>query len=90
MSLLTELSLAHDNKLPLDLRGRSWTASTFLAHFKQHISMAIHKTAAAELVHNMRFDVLPKGRKSKSPAKPKAASRAAHDLATHGVAGLAH
>ena len=45
MALLTELAEAHGNKLPLDLRGRSWTAATFMAYFKQHISMAIHPVA---------------------------------------------
>ena len=88
MALLTELAEAHGNKLPLDLRGRSWTAATFMAYFKQHISMAIHKNAAAELKNNLRNNVPPlgsarKGRKSKSNN-----NNLAEDLAAFGVAGL--
>ena len=59
-----------------------------MAYFKQHISMAIHKTAAAELKNNLRRNIPPhgstrKGRKSKSRNK-----NLVEDLAAFGVAGL--
>ena len=85
MQLLHELADAHSNKLPLNLRGQSWTATTFLAHFKQRISMAIHKACAAKLKYQLRIN------QPKKPKKPRANKRDAvlHDMTNHGVAGLA-
>ena len=89
MSLLYELSKPHNNKLPLHLRGRSWTASTFMAYFKQHLSMTVHKSVASELMYHMRLGLPPTCRKGrKATPKSRGATNAAN-LAAFGVAGMA-
>ena len=85
VQLLHELADAHENKLPLNLRGASWTATTFLAHFKQRISMTIHKACASKLKYQLRIN------QPKKPKKPRMDKKAAasRDMANFGVAGLA-
>ena len=54
VAFMNRLSSLHANKLPLDLRGLSWTATTFSRYFRQHLSMAIHKLAVNELKRGIK------------------------------------
>ena len=88
VELLGRLAKAHANKLPLDLRGLSWTATTFSRYFRQHLSMAIHKSVASELMYHMRLGLPPTCRKGrKATPKSRGAANAAN-LAAFGVAGM--
>ena len=48
------MARAHANKLPLDLAGRSWTATTFTRYFRQRFSVAIRKACAHEIKRGLR------------------------------------
>ena len=47
--LLSAIAKMHNNRLPLDLVGQTWTATTFTAYFLQRLSSAVNMAAAAEL-----------------------------------------
>ena len=60
-----------------------------MAYFKQHLSMAIHKTAAAELKRNIRYGTPPAGSTRTSTRKgrktaPARATRLVENLAAYG------
>ena len=50
-ALLPQLALAalHDRKLPVELVGQSWTATSFLTYFLQRLSSAVNMAAACEI-----------------------------------------
>jgi len=47
--VLRQLSDLHDRRLPADLLGESWTATTFTSYFLQRLSSAMNMSAAAEI-----------------------------------------
>ena len=86
------MARAHANKLPLDLAGRSWTATTFTRYFRQRFSVAIRKVCAHEIKRGLRSAKgAPKGsahlkgvgRKGSASAPPPVVQ-----MAVIGVAGL--
>ena len=90
VEFLNRLAKAHANKLPLDLAGRSWTATTFKRYFSQRMSMAIHKAAARELKRGIRHAKFAppgsahlRGRKGPAPMQ-----QAAVRMSVVGVVGL--
>ena len=90
VELLGRLAKAHANKLPLDLAGRSWTATTFTRYFQQRLSMAIRKAAAYEIKRGLRSakgapksSAHLKGRKGSAAASAPVAM-----MSVVGVAGL--
>ena len=46
---LRALADVHDRKLPTELVGQSWTATSFVTYFLQRLSSAVNMAAAAEL-----------------------------------------
>ena len=49
-SLLRQLAALHEGKLPHELRGQSWTASSFESYFlQQRLSSAVNMAAAHEI-----------------------------------------
>ena len=48
-SLLRQLAALHEGKLPHELRGQSWTASSFESYFLQRLSSAVNMAAAHEI-----------------------------------------
>eukprot|EP00966_Prymnesium_polylepis_P074727 1733918-Prymnesium_polylepis.2 len=45
----------HDNKLPYDLRGQSWTVQSFTTHFLQRFSSAVNMAVAQEIRSQICF-----------------------------------
>ena len=91
VEFVDRLSAAHANKLPLDLAGALWNATTFKSYVAMHCSMAIHKAAASELRRNLRTNKpAAKGSPHQKARKgPSPNATAAARMATVGVAGLA-
>ena len=46
---LRDLAAVHDRKLPIDLVGQSWTATSFVSYFLQRLSSAVNMAAACEI-----------------------------------------
>ena len=91
VEFVDRLSSAHANKLPLDLAGRSWTATTFKRYFYQRFSMAIRKASAHEIKRGLRgakgapkSSAHLKGRKGLSAPRSSPVAR----MSVVGVAGL--
>eukprot|EP00966_Prymnesium_polylepis_P060619 1406820-Prymnesium_polylepis.4 len=49
LSFLRSLAALHDRKLPVELVGQSWTATSFLTYFLQRLSSAVNMAAACEI-----------------------------------------
>ena len=64
-SFLRSLAALHDRKLPVELDGQSWTATSFISYFLQRLSSAVNMAAACEIrnqiVSGPRFTRPPRG-----------------------------
>ena len=63
---LRSLAELHDNKLPYDLVGQSWTVPNFETYFLQRLSSAVNMAAAHEIRNQVSTGVrlpcaVPKG-----------------------------
>ena len=65
LSFLRALAALHDRKLPIELAGQSWTATSFISYFLQRLSSAVNMAAACEIrnqiVSGPRFTRPPRG-----------------------------
>ena len=49
VDFLRRLAAMHDRKLPVELVGQSWTATSFVTYFLQRLSSAVNMAAAHEI-----------------------------------------
>ena len=49
LTFLRSLAALHDRKLPVELVGQSWTATSFITYFLQRLSSAVNMAAACEI-----------------------------------------
>ena len=70
-SFLKQLADVHDCKLPTDLVGQSWTATTFMSYFLQRLSSAANMAAAAEI----RNQIVKGPRLPRAGARPRGMGR---------------
>ena len=48
-TFLRQLAEMHNRKLPVELAGQSWTATSFVTYFLQRLSSAVNMAAAHEI-----------------------------------------